>query len=44
MWGARPRVRDIIRSVNRFLERIGLEQKLHQGAQSSPLVSAGDIW
>jgi mRNA interferase MazF len=30
--------------VNRFLEWIGLKQKLHQGTQSPPLVSAGDIW
>jgi mRNA interferase MazF len=37
-----PRV--IIGHVNRFLEWIGLKQKLHQGTQSPPLVSAGDIW
>src|SRR5882724_10188406 len=30
--------------VNRFLEWIGLKRKLHQGTQSPPLVSAGDIW
>ena len=30
--------------VNRFFEWIGLKQKLHQGTQSPPLVSAGDIW
>jgi hypothetical protein len=30
--------------VNRFLEWIGLKQKLHQGTQAPPLVSAGDIW
>ena len=38
------RTRGIILHVNRFLEWIGLKQKLHQGAQSPPLVSAGDIW
>jgi len=36
--------RAIIRHVNRFLEWIGLKQKLHQGTQSPPLVSVGDIW
>ena len=30
--------------MNRFLEWIGLKQKLHQGTQSPPLVSHGDIW
>jgi mRNA interferase MazF len=30
--------------VNRFLEWIGLKQKLHRGTQSPPLVSTGDIW
>ena len=34
----------MIPRVNRFLEWIGLKQKLHQGIQSPPLVSAGDIW
>jgi mRNA interferase MazF len=34
----------IIRHVNRFLEWIGLKQKLHRGTQVPPLVSAGDIW
>ena len=34
----------MILRVNRFLEWIGLKQKLHQGTQSPPLVSAGDIW
>ena len=34
----------IIAHVNRFLEWIGLKQKLHQGTQSPPLVTAGDIW
>src|SRR5204862_3084369 len=33
-----------ILDVNRFLEWIGLKQKLHQGTQTPPLVSAGDIW
>ena len=41
-WRTRPHV--IIAHVNRFLEWIGLKQKLHQGTQSPPLVSAGDIW
>ncbi len=36
--------RGIIRCVNRFLEWIRLKQQLHQGTQSPPLVSAGDIW
>jgi hypothetical protein len=36
--------RAIIRHVNRFLEWIGLKQKLHQGTQSPPLVTAGDMW
>ena len=35
---------DMILRVNRFLEWIGLKQKLHQGTQAPPLVSAGDIW
>ena len=39
---SRPRV--IIADVTPFLEWIGLKQKLHQGAQSPPLVTAGDIW
>ena len=30
--------------MNRFLEWIALKQKLHQGTQAPPLVSAGDIW
>jgi len=30
--------------VNRFLEWIRLKQELHQGTQSPPLVSVGDIW
>ena len=34
----------MILRVNRFLQWIGLKQKLHHGAQSPPLVSAGDIW
>jgi mRNA interferase MazF len=34
----------MIPHVNRFLEWIGLKQKLHQGTQSPPLVSVGDIW
>ena len=34
----------MILRVNRFLEWIGLKQKLHQGTQSPPLVSTGDIW
>ena len=34
----------IIGHVNRFLEWIGLKEKLHQGTQSPPLVTAGDIW
>ena len=36
--------RGIIAHVDRFLEWIGLKQKLHQGTQSPPLVTAGDIW
>ena len=39
---SRPRV--IMGHVNRFLEWIGLKQKLHHGTQAPPLVSAGDIW
>ena len=34
----------IIGHVNRFLEWIGLKQKLNRGTQSPPLVTAGDIW
>jgi len=34
----------MILRVNRFLEWIGLKQKLHQGTQAPPLVSTGDIW
>jgi mRNA interferase MazF len=36
--------RDIIPCLNRFLESIGLKQKLHRGTQAPPLVSPGDIW
>src|SRR5882762_2602395 len=32
----------MILRVNRFLEWIGLKQKLHQGTQSPPLVSVGE--
>ena len=39
-----PRAHGMILRVNRFLEWIGLKQKLHQGTQSPPLVPAGDIW
>src|SRR5438105_3401271 len=38
------RTRGIIPCVNRFLEWIGLKQKLHLGTQSPPHVSVGDIW
>ena len=34
----------MVLSVNRFLEWVGLKQKLHQGTLSPPLVSVGDIW
>ena len=50
MWTAltdRDRItapRGIIPPVNRFFQWIGLKQKLHQGTQAPPLVSAGDIW
>src|SRR2546421_8696714 len=37
-------LRAIITPVNRFLDWIGLKQRLHHGTQSPPLVSAGDIW
>jgi hypothetical protein len=35
---------DMIPGVNPFFDWIGLKQKLHQGTQSPPLVTAGDIW
>src|SRR3977135_3622061 len=35
---------DMILHVNRFLEWIGLKQKLNQGTQAPPLVSPGGIW
>ena len=30
--------------MNRFLEWIGLKQRLHQGTRSPQIVIAGDIW
>ncbi len=33
-----------MRYVKRFLEWVGLKQKLHEGAQKPPLVSEHDIW
>jgi hypothetical protein len=37
-------VRDIIRSVNRFLESIGFKQKLHHGMQSPPIVPLANVF
>lgn len=34
----------IILAVNRFLEWIGLKQKLTAGTQAPPLVTTGEIW